>query len=141
MKSIVPYLRFNGNCEEAFNFYRSVFGGEFRLIKRLNEVVPEGRSVIPEDTGKRIIHISLFFGDMVLMGSDTGNKWTSNAPINNIILSLKADSKERADYLYRSLSEGGNIIIPLKEIFWKEYYGVLSDRFGIKWMVSFRPES
>ena len=102
MASINPYLTFNGNCEEAFNFYKSVFGGEFPYIGRYKDMPPaEGKSIPPEE-GERIMHMSLPISkETMLMGSDTGGEWAANLKQgNNFAVCIATDSKEEADRLF-----------------------------------------
>lgn len=140
MASVNVYLTFNGNCEEAFNFYRSVFGGEFPYVGRFNEMPPqEGQPAMTPEEGNRIMHISLPIGPhTTIMGSDTGGEWASSfSPGNNFSLSLQADSREHADKLYAALSAGGMATMPMADTFWNSYFGMLTDKFGIAWMVSY----
>ena len=139
MATINPYLTFLGNCEEAFNFYKSIFGGEFSDVNRFSEMPPQEGVTIPESYGDKIMHISLpISGEIVLMGSDTGGDWAADTVIgNNITLSINAENKEKADYYFNSLSEGGKITMPLAETFWGDYFGMWTDKFNINWMVSF----
>lgn len=139
MASINTYLTFNGNCEEAFNFYKSVFGGEFQYIGRFNEMPPmEGKNVSPEQ-GNKIMHVSMAIGDGThLMGSDSSDEYGHATVIgNNFSISVKADSIEEADKLFNGLSEGGRVNMPMEKTFWGSYFGMLTDKFDINWMVSF----
>ena len=132
------YLTFNGNCEEAFNFYKSVFGGEFPYIGRFKDMPPgDGGKLNPGDE-ERIMHVSLPISkETMLMGSDTGGEWASSFKQgNNFSISLTVDSKEEADKLFNGLSAGGNVTMPLMQTFWSKYFGMLTDKFGIAWMVS-----
>ncbi len=142
MATVNIYLSFNGNCEEAFNFYKSAFGGEFPYIGRYKDMPNDGSKPIPADFGDRIMHISLPISkETVLMGSDTGGEWSSNyMKGNNFSLSIGADSKEEAEKLFNKLSEGGQVTMPLNVSFWGEYFGMFTDKFGINWMVSHRTE-
>lgn len=146
MASINPYLTFLGNCEEAFDHYKSVFGGEFTYVGRFSEMPDspenEGHSM-PEEDKNKIMHISLPIGDgSILMGSDTGGEWASKTKIgNNISISITATSKEEADRLFAGLSDNGNVTMPMAATFWGDYFGMCIDRFGINWMVSFNEKS
>ncbi len=136
MATINPYLNFPGNTEEAFNFYRSVFGGEFTTLQRFKDT-PEGNRVAPDEKEK-IMHIALPIGKgYTLMATDAlesmGHKVTSG---NNFYLSLETESDEQAKKIFDGLSHGGQIEQPLQDTFWGAYFGMLSDRFGIRWMVS-----
>jgi PhnB protein len=137
MVTLNPYLNFAGNTEEAFNFYKSVFGGEFITIMRFKDT-PEAGDV-PEGAGDKLMHIALPIGkDNILMATDAlesmGQKLT---PGNNISLSVSTQSKEEAEKIFKGLSAGGEITMPLADAFWGDYFGMLTDKFGIQWMVSF----
>lgn len=137
------YLNFKGNCEEAFNFYKSVFGGEFSHVGRFNEMPPqEGAAPIPAEDGNKIMHISLPLGEgSVLMGSDTIGEWAPNfTQGNNFSISLNPLSRDEADRLYATLSAGGKITMPMSETFWGDYFGMCEDRFGINWMFSYNDQ-
>jgi PhnB protein len=138
MTTINVYLTFNGNCEEAFNFYKSVFGGNFQSISRFKEMpVEEGKSFTPEE-GERLMHISLPISkETFLMGSDTDGEWSKHySQGNNFSLSINTDTKEEADRLFKELSAGGHVIMPLAITFWGSYFGMFIDKFGISWMIS-----
>ncbi len=138
MATTNTYLNFNGNCEEAFTFYKSVFGGDFNYMGRFNEMPPQEGQTMPEADGNKIMHVSLPIGTSILMGSDTGGEWaTSYIKGNNFSVSITADSKEEADQLFSGLAEGGNVTMALNETFWGDYFGMLEDKFGIGWMMSF----
>jgi len=139
MTTVNVYLTFNGNCFEAFNFYKSVFGGEIPHISRYKDSPPnENHPILPGEED-RIMHISLPISkETVLMGCDTGGEWASGfAQGNNFSLSITADSKESADHLFNGLSAGGKITMPMGKMFWGDYFGMFTDQFGISWMVSF----
>lgn len=140
MKKIDSYICFDGKTEEAFNFYRSVFGGEFSALLRWNEM-PEGDcgGMVSEADGAKIMHISLpVGGGNVLMGNDVlpgmGPELVSG---NNFSISISTDDKAEADRLFNALSENGQQIMPINDTFWGSYFGMLTDQFGINWMVSF----
>lgn len=119
------YLSFNGNCEEAFNFYQSVLGGEMPYIGRYKDIPPhDGMPVIPAELLEKIMHISLkLSSETRLMGSDVGGEWAPTfVQGNNFSISLNVDSKEDADRLFSGLSEGGKIIMPLVDAFWDDYF-------------------
>lgn len=134
------YLNFDGNAEEAFNFYKSVFGGEFSFKLRFSET-PEGDK-IPKEEQNRIMHISLpLSGDSVLMASDimpSANQTLKHGNMNYI--SLHPQSREEADRLFTSLSEGGSVEMPMEDQFWGDYFGCFVDKFGIQWMINYNPE-
>lgn len=142
MASANIYLNFNGNCEEAFDFYKSVFGGEYPYIGRFKDMPAQegegGNKMSPED-GNKIMHVSLPVGNgTVIMGSDTGGEWASSYKQgNNFSISLNADSKEEADRLFAGLSAGGQVTMPMNKTFWGDYFGMWTDKFGIAWMMSY----
>ncbi len=140
MPSVNVYLTFNGNCEEAFNFYRSVFGGEFPYVGRFKDMPQtEGAPAMPPEAGNLIMHISLSIGNgTAIMGSDTGGEWSAHFKQgNNFSISVNADSKEEADRLFNGLSAGGQVIMPMNKTFWGDYFGMWTDKFGINWMIGF----
>ena len=131
------YLHFNGNCEEVFNFYKSVFGGEFQVAMRYKDV-PSG---VPGPVGNdadKIMHISLpIGGHSVLMGSDLPSRFGAGTRGDLHFVFITADSKEAAAQLYHGLSEGGQVLMPLEDTFWGSYYGMFTDKYGVRWMVSY----
>ena len=141
MTSINPYLTFNGNCEEAFNFYQSVFGTRISHISRFADMPSmEGKENSMSDIdGNKIMHISLPIGENdILMGSDSSDAFGQVTVMgNNFSISIDTDSKEEADRLYSALAEGGKKSMPMDQSSWGSYFGMLSDKFGIQWMVSF----
>ena len=139
MATVNIYLTFNGNCEEAFKFYQSVFGGEFPYIGRFKDM-PAGEGLkFKPDEENRIMHVSLPISkETILMGCDTGGEWASGySQGNNFSISITADSKEEAEKLFKGLSAGGKVTMPLSKTFWSEFFGMLTDKFGISWMMSF----
>ena len=140
MATVNVYLTFNGNCEEAFNFYKSVLGGEFPYIGRFKDMPPQpGQPPMPDDMGKRIMHVSLPVSkETMIMGSDTGGEWAADYKQgNNFSISINAGSKEEADRLFNGLSAGGKVTMPMANMFWGDYFGMFTDKFGVNWMVSF----
>lgn len=137
MATINTYLNFNGNCEAAFNFYKSVFGGEFIFLGRFEEM-PEGDGYKVKDSDKnKIMHVSLPIGKTILMGSDTVGDWGPKfVQGNNFSVSITPENKEEADKLFKGLSAGGHITMPMENTFWGSYFGMLTDKFGINWMVN-----
>ncbi|MDO5509690.1 MAG: VOC family protein [Weeksellaceae bacterium] len=138
MSGIHPYLTFDGNCEEAFNFYKSVFGGEFTSINRFGDIPPqEGEPPMAEDMKNQIMHIALQVGDTHFMGSDSGGEWGPGlVKGNNFTLSVSPDSEQECKDLFEKLSEGGTVTMPMQATFWSKAFGMLTDQFGIQWMVS-----
>ncbi|WP_346863007.1 VOC family protein [uncultured Draconibacterium sp.] len=140
MTKVNVYLTFNGNCEEAFNFYKSVFGNDFAYVGRFKDMPPmEGIPPISGEAGERIMHIGLPVSkETVLMGSDTGGEWGPPLTVgNNFSITISADSREEALRFHEQLSENGQITMPMSDTFWGSYFGTLTDKFGINWMVSF----
>ncbi len=137
MKGINPYLTFKGNTEEAFEFYRSVFGGQFVNLTRFKDS-PEAGRVQPADADK-LMHVSLpIGGGVTLMGTDaTGEMGGKLVAGNNYYLCINGDSEAETKKLYDGLSAGGNIEQKLDKMFWGAYFGMFRDKFGIRWMVSF----
>ncbi|NWJ50642.1 MAG: VOC family protein [Bacteroidetes bacterium] len=143
MSQTGTYLNFSRNTEEAFNFYKSVFGGDFvdGKINRFGEIPPqEGMPPIAEEDKNLVMHIALpILGGHLLMGTDApesmGFKVNQG---NNFYISLHPDSRSEADSLFTKLAEAGEVEMPMQDMFWGDYFGSLTDKFGIKWMVSFR---
>lgn len=135
MPTIHPYLNFPGNTEEAFNFYRSVFGGEFCRFMRFGDI--PGGEQFPQDAN-RVMHVSLPVGDRtVMMASDSSDAMGQVVtPGNNFSLSLDTESREEADRYFAALGEGGEVTMPMDVMFWGNYFGMVRDRFGIRWMIS-----
>lgn len=135
------YLTFNGNCEEAFNFYKSVFGGDFNYIGRFGDMPETEEHKVAEADKNKIMHVSLPIGQSILMGSDIGGEWASTFSLGtNFSISITAESKEEADTIFNALAEGGQITMPMNNTFWGDYFGMLVDKFGISWMMSFNDQ-
>ena len=137
MPTINPYLNFAGNTEEAFNFYKSIFGGNFKMLQRFKDTPEAGR--VPENDKDKIMHVSLPIGQgNTLMATDAldsmGHKLN---PGNNFSLAVEVESKEEARRIFNGLSSGGRVTVPLADAFWGAYFGMLNDKFGIQWMVSY----
>lgn len=138
MATTNTYLNFNGNCGEAFDFYKSVFGGDFNYKGTFGEMPQSDDYTVPEGDKNKIMHVSLPIGSSVLMGSDTGGDWAPNFKQgNNFSVSVTADSREEADRIFAGLSEEGQVTMPMENTFWGDYFGMLVDKFGINWMISF----
>lgn len=138
MTKLNTYLNFAGSTEEAFNFYKSVFGGEFTSVTRFKDMPIEGVD-IPKEDGSKIMHIALPIGkDDTLMGSDTLESFGQKlAQGNNVYISVHPESKEEADRLFDALSAGGTIEMPMANQAWGDYYGSFTDKFGVQWMVNY----
>jgi PhnB protein len=137
MATINPHINFNGNAEEAFNFYKSVFGGEFGKIIRLKELSsPE--FPVPESDTEKIMHISLAIGKNKLIGNDVPSFMGQvNENENRSKISISADSREEADKLFNGLSSGGSVEVPMEDSPWGVYFGMFRDKYGIEWIVEF----
>lgn len=136
MKSIATYLYFNGDTYEAFNFYKSVLGGEFSMVEFFKDV-PGGEKMSKEDQGK-VLHIGLTFPNgMELMGSDTVTGRPKVTIGDNFSICLMVESREEADSIYNGLLQGGVATMPLSDTFWGSYFGLVRDKFGVNWMVDY----
>lgn len=136
MTVLNPYLNFPGNTEEAFNFYRSVFGGEFTGGIRRFRGTPGLE--LPEEDLDKIMHIALPIGDSILMGTDALESLGQKVNFgNNSYICIQPESKEEADRIFKELSEGGEMEMPLEEQDWGAYFGCFIDKFGVKWMIAF----
>lgn len=139
MAALQTYLNFDGNCEEAFNFYKSVLGGEFSYVSKFSEMPAE--YAVPAEDKDKIMHISLQISEgYALMGSDRPAKFGDGVRGNLFSISYSADSKESADKVFSGLAEGGEVVMPMEDTFWGSYFGMLTDKYGISWMVSFNSE-
>lgn len=138
MANINPHIHFNGNTEEAFEFYKSIFGGSFTRIVRFKDLSSMGIE-LPEKEHNKIMHITLPIGvTSVLMGSDVPDILGKvNENENRSKITISADSKEEADALFNGLSAGGNIEFPIDNSPWGSYFGALRDKYGIEWMIEF----
>lgn len=140
MALINPHINFNGNCEEAFHFYQSVFGGEFAMIMRFKDMASPEQPVSEKEADK-IMHIALPIGGNILMGNDVPEFMGKvNEMENRSKISISAASKEEADKLFSGLSAGGTIEVPIDESPWGSYFGMFRDKYGIEWMVDYDPK-
>lgn len=140
MALINTYLHFEGNAEEAFNFYKSVFGGEFDVFQRFGDVPPQsGCGEVSEDEKEKIMHVALpIRKENVLMGSDTPKAMGRQLLVgNNFSIFVHTESREETEKILNGLSEGGKVTMPLADTFWGSYFGMCKDKFGIQWMVSY----
>ncbi len=141
MATINPYINFNGNAEEAFTFYKSVFGGEFTNIARFKEMESPEFPVSPNEANK-VMHIALPIGKNVLMGNDVPESMgRTNENENRSKISINCESREEADRLFNGLSADGKIEFPMGESPWGSYFGMFRDKYGIEWMVDFAAKS
>ncbi|QNF35520.1 VOC family protein [Adhaeribacter swui] len=139
MALINPHINFNGNAEEAFQFYQSVFGGEFATIIRFQDISsPE--NPIPEKEANKIMHIALPVGPNMLLGNDVPESLGRvNEQENRSKIAISAKSQEEAENLFYGLSAGGNVEVPFDQSPWGSYFGMFRDKYGIEWMVDFAP--
>jgi PhnB protein len=132
---INPYLNFNGTCEEAFNLYKSVFGGEFAFVMRFGDT-DTGQPVADEDKNK-VMHVALPIGrGNMLMGSDCPS-YMELKQGNNYFVSVTTESEAQSDEFFAKLSDGGQATMPMGKMFWGSYFGMCTDKFGTQWMISF----
>jgi PhnB protein len=139
MATVNTYITYNGNCEAAFLFYKSVFGGEFSYFGKFKDMpMTQGKTCPPEDAEK-IMHISLPISkETAISGSDSFESFGGKTVYgNNFSLAITAESKEEADKLFNALSAGGTVAMPMADAFWGGYFGTFTDKFGVNWMVNF----
>lgn len=138
MARVSTYLNFPRNTEEAFNFYKSVFGGNFTgEIQRFSTVPPqEGQPPIKEEDKNLVMHVELpILGGHVLMGTDAPESMGFHViKGNNMYINLEPDTRVETDKLFKALSAGGKVEMPLQEMFWGDYFGSCTDKFGVQWM-------
>ena len=141
MKAINPWINFNGNAEEAFTFYKSVFGGEFARVVRMKDLA-NAEFPVSENDENKILHIALPIGKSnVLMGNDVPEFLGKvNEKENRSKISISTESKEEADKLFNGLSADGEIEMPISDSPWGSYFGMFRDKYGIEWMVDFDPK-
>ena len=138
MAQVNPYLIFNGSCEAAFNFYKSVFGGQFLYLGRFKEAPPQPGQTFSAADGERIMHVSLPISkETILMGSDSNSASGDVKMGSNVSVSVNTSSEEEATKIFNGLSAGGIIKMPLQKTFWGAFFGMSTDKFGIDWMVNY----
>lgn len=134
------YLNFKNTTEEAFKYYKSIFGGEFEGgINRFGDIPPqEGMPALSEADKNLIMHIALpLFGGVLLMGTDAPESMGFSVKVgNNVHISLEPDTREEANRLFAALSAGGKVSMPLQDMFWGAYYGACADKYGVQWMLN-----
>lgn len=137
MALINPHINFNGNAEEAFTFYKSVFGAEFAKIMRFKDLA-SAEFPVAEHEANKIMHIALPIGKSILMANDVPEiLGRTNENENRSKIVISAESKEEADKLFNGLSVGGQIEMPISDSPWGSYFGMFRDKYGIEWMVDF----
>ena len=130
------YLHFNDNCREVFEFYRSVFGGEFTHLATFRDM-PDQMGM-PEEEKDKVMHVSYDIGGTTLMGSDVPSAFAP--PVeqgDNFSISYQTDSRQQTEGLFNKISEGGKITMPLGDTFWGAYFGSCTDKYGINWMFNY----
>ena len=133
MIEVSPVLTFTGNCEAAFEYYRSVFGGEYQFLYRYKDVEMDA-SNLPEGSGEKILHISLpLMKNVYLMGSDTLKEAKPDTANHIVSIGLRLNNKEETFHLFEALAVGGRILTPLGKVFYADYFGSVVDRFGVCW--------
>lgn len=139
MMTVSTYLTFNGTCEAAFNFYKSVFGGEFEYMGKFKDMPDNPDHTISEADKEKIMHVALPISkEITLFGSDVGGEWSTQViQGTNFSLSINTDSKAEADRFFNALSVNGIVTMPMNETFWGAYFGMFVDQFGIQWMVNY----
>lgn len=141
MALINPHINFNGNAEEAFNFYKSVFGGEFAKIIRFKDLGSTEHPIAEKEANK-IMHIALPIGNNSLMGNDVPEfMGPTNEKENRSKIAISAESREEADKLFNGLSAGGEVEMPIGDSPWGSYFAMFRDKYGIEWMVDFTPNN
>lgn len=137
MASINPHVNFNGNAEEAFLFYQSVFGGSFSTIVRFKELASDDFPVAPHEANK-IMHIALPIGNSMLMANDVPEVLgRTNENENRSKIVVTAASKEEADHIFNGLSAGGQVEMPISDSPWGSYFGMFRDKYGVEWMIDY----
>ncbi|MEZ2443597.1 VOC family protein [Chitinophaga sp. RCC_12] len=133
MAAVNPYLNFNGNCEEAFNFYKAVFGKEFQTFTRFGEM--EHRA---EGEENKVMHVALPLGkDSFLFGSDRPGAYGKGTLGDLFFVAIAAESEAEADNLFKGLSEGGQPTMPMNKAPWNAYFGMLTDQYGVSWLINY----
>ncbi len=137
MVTINPYINFNGNAEEAFTFYRSVFGGEFTEIIRFKDLPMQG-SHVSDDDAEKLLRIALPIGNAVLLANDVPQAFGRvNEDENRSKIAVRAESSEEAERIFNGLSAGGSVEMPMAESPWGTYFAMFRDKYGIEWTVEF----
>ncbi|HUS03863.1 MAG TPA: VOC family protein [Chitinophagaceae bacterium] len=135
MATVNTYLNFNGNTEEAFNFYKSVFGGEFVTLQRLKDTPDADK--LPDAEKEKIMHVALPIGGNLLMGTDVLELMPPVTFGTNSSICISPENEEEAKKLFNGLSAGGRVDMPLEKMFWGALFGFFTDKFGVQWMVNY----
>lgn len=139
MTTINPYLTFKGDCEQAFDFYKSIFGTEYQHKGKYKDMPASADFPISESDKEKILHISLLISkETVIYGCDSSASFEKNVVAgNNFSISIETDTLEETNRIFKELSEGGKITMPLGKTFWEAYFGMFTDKFGINWMINY----
>lgn len=138
MATLNAHVAYNGNCEEAFKFYSKVFGREIDMVMRNKDVPAEVPSPAGDAESEKILHISLPIGNgSYLMGCDMPAAFGEATRTNSFNISISTDSEEQTDKFYNGLLEGGKVNMPLEKTFWGAYFGMVVDKYGVQWMISY----
>jgi PhnB protein len=130
MLGVEPYIAFNGNCEEAINFYKERLNGEILFLQRYGDSPMKGKAA-----DDKVMHCLLKIGDSTIMASDNMSDEENPLTVgNNISLAIGTDDVPKAEKMFEKLSDGGTVAMPMQETFWAERFGMLTDKFGINWM-------
>ncbi|WP_020107608.1 VOC family protein [Nocardia sp. 348MFTsu5.1] len=135
MRSVNPYLNFNGNTEEVFTFYQSVFGGELQLVRFSD--LDSGDMGLTAEQQNGVAHIALPLGDSVLMGSDVPEQMGTISAGTNFAVSVEVDSADEARQVFGGLSESGEVTMAPDKVEWAELFGMCTDKYGIQWMIGY----
>lgn len=135
MKSVNPYLNFNGNTEEVFTFYQSVFGGELQLARFSD--MDTGDMDLSEEQQNGVAHVALPLGDSLLMGSDVPEQMGTISAGTNFAVSVEVDSADEARRVFGGLAESGEVTMPPDKVEWAELFGMCTDKYGIQWMIGY----
>ncbi len=134
MATVNNYINFDGNCAEAFDFYKAAFGGEFSNKMKFGEA--PGMEGVPAELKDRLMHVALPVGNTVLMGSDWSPQFGPMVRGNSFAVSIQTETKPEADALFKALTISGKVTMPLENTFWGAYFGMFTDKFGINWMIN-----
>ena len=135
MATLNTYLNFNGNTEEAFVFYKSVFGGEFKMLQRMKDA--PGADKLSQEEQQKIMHVALPIGGNILMGTDVMESMPPATFGTNTSISVDTASEEEATNIFNGLAAGGQVTMPLQKTFWGALFGMLTDKFGVQWMFNY----
>lgn len=136
--TLSTHVAYNGNCEEAFSFYKSIFGGEFNMLQRNKDIPAQAPSMVTEDEMDKILHISLPIGTgSMLMGCDMPAAFGEATRCNSFNISISTDSEADTERIYNGLLAGGKVNMPLEKTFWGAYFGMVVDKYGVQWMISY----